>query len=254
MLIGHNAHIQVFKKMRLAHQIPHSFLLTGPSGVGKKNFALYCAELLLQKPIEHNPNVIYLNRPTIQQVRELNSSVSKTAFASGIRVVVIDNIHAISHQATNALLKTIEEPRTQTIFFLIAPHKQNTLPTIQSRCVHLYFGFVPLQEIQKHLDTSSISELQVIWEGRPAIAQELLHNQDFHAHQKKMFGDSIHFLQANITQRFLIATQYEKESLQDFITMLILIARSQKNYSALNHLYTMQPTNIALHRFIITHQ
>ena len=256
MLIGHQHNIDVFEKMRSKNQVPHSFLLTGSYGVGKKHFALYCAEVLLGGSVEHNPNVVYLNAPTIKEVRALNESVGKTAFFSGNRVVVVDNIHAVSLQATNALLKTIEEPRTQTIFFLIAPNRQCVLQTIQSRCVHLYFGLVPFAEIQQHLDTESIADLQVLWEGRPAVAQDLALNQETRAYAQNILSDVMQFLSASITKRFFIASQYEKEkeTLQNFIRTLALVYRKQKNYTALMRVSAMQPNSVALHRFIISYQ
>ena len=76
---------------------------------------------------------------TVKQVRELGEFMAMTSALSPWRVAVIDSMDEMNREASNALLKMIEEPPPNTIFFLVSHAPGRLLPTIRSRCRRLEF-------------------------------------------------------------------------------------------------------------------
>jgi DNA polymerase-3 subunit delta' len=76
---------------------------------------------------------------TIKQVRELGEFMGMTAALSDWRVAVIDSMDELNKEASNALLKMLEEPPQNTLFFLVSHAPGRLLPTIRSRCRLLHF-------------------------------------------------------------------------------------------------------------------
>ena len=76
----------------------------------------------------------------IDQIRELRHKLSQTAHAGGYRIVIINPADTLPVAASNALLKTLEEPSDRVIFFLIDHQTVSMLPTIISRCQKINFS------------------------------------------------------------------------------------------------------------------
>ena len=160
--------------------IPHALLFTGPEGVGKKQaakvFAMACNCLRGNKPVhahrdgphassseresealpcgmcrscrkiaaDVHPDIIFVQpqKATIRisQIRDLCHILAMKPYEAGQRVVIISDAHTMSPEAGNSLLKMLEEPPDKTLLILTAPHSQNLLPTIVSRCQHFRFN------------------------------------------------------------------------------------------------------------------
>lgn len=233
MLIGHQRNKLVFEKMNKSGNVPHAFLLVGPVGVGKKEFALWCGEVLLGKDPHNHPDVFALNTPNIEEVRNLNQIVGKSSFTRGVRIVIIENTPAMNIQATNALLKTLEEPKSNTIFFLLCETKEQVISTIQSRCVSIHFCFVDLKTIQESLNVEPIMDVQVLWQGRPRLASDLLSSNEFHNKTQEMLQDVQVFLQGKIEVCFPLIEKYtqDKHEFQQFLSAVITLYRHNKQWS-----------------------
>jgi DNA polymerase III subunit delta' len=152
----------------------HAWLLAGPKGVGKATFAREAATRVLadaagppvdapglETPEDHriaklveagsHPDLRWLDRLvndktnnlarniTVDQVRSLGDLFDLTPALSPWRVVVIDSIDDLEKSAANALLKMLEEPPANTIFFLVSHSPGRLLPTVRSRCRRLDF-------------------------------------------------------------------------------------------------------------------
>ena len=232
MLIGHERNKLMFEKMNKSGNLPHAFLLVGPTGVGKKEFALWCGEVLLGKDPRNHPDVFELDAPNIEAVRELNKAVGKSSFARGARIVVIKNASTMNTQATNALLKTLEEPKSNTVFFLLCESKEQVISTIRSRCVGMHFCFVPHATIQESLDTTPIHDMQVLWEGRPQVAYELLHDSALREKTQEMLRDIHLFLQKDVNQCFEIIEKYtqDKKEFEPFLVGALTLCRENKQW------------------------
>lgn len=91
---------------------------------------------------------------TIDQVRDLASMVNQTSHRGGQRVVLIYPAHTLNANAANALLKTLEEPPANTVFFLLAHDIKQLLPTIISRCQRLTAPAPELSSAMDYLNTT----------------------------------------------------------------------------------------------------
>lgn len=153
----------------LSGRLPHALLLTGASGLGKKQFAkslsqfIFCenkkegvscgkcrsCQLYLS---DNHPDLIILG-PDEQQkpikvdlVRDVIHRVQQTALRSAYQVVIINDADKLNRNAANALLKTLEEPTGQ-VAFLIETSKPYKLPkTIISRCQQLVFQLPSIED------------------------------------------------------------------------------------------------------------
>lgn len=145
-------------------RLPHALIMTGPRGVGKLQFAnhianaLLCSDISKKEPCgackdcklviaKHHPDFFYLEpelatKPIkVEQIRALTSSLQQTRQRSTYHVVIIQPADMMNTAASNALLKTLEEPTTNTIFLLVTEKINKLLPTIRSRCQQLQFHY-----------------------------------------------------------------------------------------------------------------
>jgi DNA polymerase-3 subunit delta' len=211
-LIGHDEQIAALLDAADAGRLHHAWLLAGPRGVGKGLFARAVARHLLAEAAEpgrrgdgldvdfdhptvrlieagSHPDYRVLERLprdtghdlarniSIAQVRALQSLFATTPSQSSRRVVVIDAVDDLERSAANALLKNLEEPPADTIFFLVSHAPGRLLPTIRSRCRVLRFQ--PLNPAQSegviraqlpNADDREIDALVVLADGAPGMA------------------------------------------------------------------------------------
>jgi DNA polymerase-3 subunit gamma/tau len=148
-------------------RVAHAFLFTGARGVGKTSTArilaktLNCAQGVTHEPCNVCPICIEITKGTstdvfeidgasnngVEDVRELRDSIKYLPSHSRYKIIIIDEVHMLSTNAFNALLKTLEEPpeHVKFIFATTEPHK---LPiTILSRCQRFDFKRVPVAKI-----------------------------------------------------------------------------------------------------------
>ncbi|MCW8931086.1 MAG: DNA polymerase III subunit delta' [Gammaproteobacteria bacterium] len=157
-----------FKNSLKPEQFPHAVLLAGVSGIGKKDLALYYAKSLLcqsPKKNEHtgqveachsnlgdecrscqlfnsanHPDFVHITTPEekkvipVDSIRELIEWSVLSSQMGGKKVILIEPAEAMNPNASNSLLKTLEEPVPGTIIILLTNKKQALLPTIRSRC------------------------------------------------------------------------------------------------------------------------
>jgi len=87
----------------------------------------------------------------IEQVREMVRQIEGRPFEAPARVFVVDDAHAMTEQAQNALLKGLEEPPPTSHVILVTASPQGLLPTIRSRCQALRVGSLPVAAVEAHL-------------------------------------------------------------------------------------------------------
>ena len=174
MIVGQDRAVGQFSDAWKRGALHHAWLLAGPKGVGKATFARVAATRVLadaagpqvnapglETPEDHriaklveagsHPDLRWLERLvndktnnlarniTVDQVRSLADLFDLTPALSPWRVVVIDSIDDLEKSAANALLKMLEEPPANTIFFLVSHSPGRLLPTVRSRCRRLDF-------------------------------------------------------------------------------------------------------------------
>ncbi len=166
--------VSLIKKGRM----PHAFLLSGPDGIGKKlivqEFAKYlfckdgtaCGACRQCVKVDRgiHPDIMQVGKEDvasigIEQSRVINREVYEHPFESQKRIIIIDNSENMTHEAKNALLKTLEEPPLFNIFFLITSSERDIPLTIRSRCIRIVFGPLHRRCLKEHFqNTFSFSE------------------------------------------------------------------------------------------------
>ncbi|MBL7684877.1 MAG: DNA polymerase III subunit delta' [Deltaproteobacteria bacterium] len=174
-IIGHQKNIQSFIRLKSEDKIPHALLLTGPLGIGKKKVAWHFAQSLLcteaSPPCEscsaclkvqqrQHPDFIFIEPEEdvikIDSIRHLKSQLSLQPFEAKFKIALIADAEAMNVAASNALLKTLEEPSEKTLLFLTSSAPYRLLKTILSRCQKMYFSPLRPEEIQSILVGRSI--------------------------------------------------------------------------------------------------
>lgn len=113
--------------------IPHALLFSGGRGTGKTTLARIFAKALETSAVDLYEIDAASNRG-IDDIRELKEAVHTLPFESTYKVYIIDEVHMLTKEAFNALLKTLEEPPAHVVFILATTEEEKLLDTILSRC------------------------------------------------------------------------------------------------------------------------
>jgi DNA polymerase-3 subunit gamma/tau len=157
-------------------RLAHAYLFTGPRGVGKTTAARVLAKAIncTAPPGERsdgsepcrtcescrsfeegrNLNIIEIDAASnngVEDIRELRETVRVPPQGNRRKVYIVDEVHMLSKQAFNALLKTLEEPPPHVLFIFATTEPHKVLPTIQSRCQRFDFRRIPVADIVEHL-------------------------------------------------------------------------------------------------------
>lgn len=159
-LLGQEQAKRMLERPLSSGRLAHAYLFRGPDGVGKKLAAsLTAARLNCAGPDRggacgacascrkwlsgNHPDIVVVSPENgsikIDRIRELCRSLSYPPYESGLRVVIIEDVQAMTQEAANSLLKTLEEPPEQNLLILTAEPSRELLPTIISRCQVIAF-------------------------------------------------------------------------------------------------------------------
>lgn len=184
---------------------PHSLLLCGPVGVGKRTMANLLSMSLVctaqDKPCGQCTPCRRMQRSThgnlitlslsdkektvkVDAVRAVLSQLATFPPEDGNRVVLLFDMDAFTPQAQNALLKAVEEPDDHTYFLLTAVSEQAVLPTIRSRCRVLRVPLWPAELLvnlltDKGYSSQQAQRLAILSGGSPGKALQLDDNAEF---------------------------------------------------------------------------
>lgn len=114
-------------------EIPHAMLFSGTRGTGKTTLARIFAKAIGTADLDLYEIDAASNRG-IDDVRELKEAVHTMPYESAQKVYIIDEVHMLTKEAFNALLKTLEEPPEHVVFILATTEEEKLLDTILSRC------------------------------------------------------------------------------------------------------------------------
>lgn len=173
-----NAHVRdVLYSLFSTKAFPHAFLFTGPKGLGKTSTARIVAKAINcqnnKKKLDGSPkdiepcntcdSCISITNGTnmdileidgasnrgIDEIRDLREKIKLTPLASEKKVYIIDEVHMLTTEAFNALLKTLEEPPAHVVFILCTTELHKVPDTIKSRCFQIAFESATREELER---------------------------------------------------------------------------------------------------------
>jgi DNA polymerase-3 subunit delta' len=181
-------------------RLPHALLLSGPRGIGKQPLVdALIARTLCRMPGDiacgechgcrmlasgYHPDLLNVapaeksRQIRVDAIRQVNGFVSQTAQQGGYRVIRIEPAEAMNVAASNALLKSLEEPGERTLFILVSDVPSRLLATIRSRCQHWNLAVPSLEAAEPWLrERLGDGEEARFWlrvaGGLPLLAEEL---------------------------------------------------------------------------------
>lgn len=180
-VLGQSHVTETLKNAILSDKLAHSFLFTGPRGVGKTTCARILAKVIntpdpkiavedgsyVDTDIDISLNIFELDAASnnsVDHIRTLVEQVRIQPHQGKYKIFIIDEVHMLSTSAFNAFLKTLEEPPPYAIFILATTEKHKIIPTILSRC--------------QIFDFKRISTMEIIEQMKKIISQESLNVEE----------------------------------------------------------------------------
>lgn len=173
-LIGQDVLVKTLSNAIAQNRIPHAFLLTGIRGIGKTSTARIIARSLLCsnseiptiepcgvcsncKAIASDSHVDVIeidaaSRTGVGDIREIIDQVNYSPVMGRLKIYIIDEVHMLSKQAFNALLKTLEEPPSHVKFIFATTEARKIPITILSRCMRFDLPRVSAEKLVEHLN------------------------------------------------------------------------------------------------------
>jgi DNA polymerase-3 subunit delta' len=257
-VIGFDQEFDSILNQLLDNKLSNSLLLTGNKGVGKKYFILQIIEEYINKKVvssqtQHHlsllknnshPNIIIAEKEidektkklknfiVIDQIRKINQFCSETSIIEDIpKFILIDCADDMNINASNALLKILEEPKLNTYFFLISHQPSSLLPTIKSRCLkinlpnHNYDNFSNIIEISNNdINEETKKFLYDITNGSPGLINEYEFDEILNIFERliKLIEDKDPFSESNNdTIKFL--SSLDNDQLKIFLSFIKFI-------------------------------
>ena len=188
-VVGQDHVVRTLKNAIKYNRIAHAFIFSGPRGVGKTSVARILSKAINCKegPGEIPCNVCSNCREItegvsldvreidgasnrgIDEIRELRENIKFSPITSRYKIYIIDEVHMLTKEAFNALLKTLEEPPPHVIFMFATTEIYKVPATILSRCQHFDFKRVSIRQIAENLgkiaasDGITISDKGLLW-------------------------------------------------------------------------------------------
>ncbi|MDD5172605.1 MAG: DNA polymerase III subunit delta' [Patescibacteria group bacterium] len=252
-IIGHQKNIYFLEQNIAKNQLAHAYLFYGPENIGKATVAehfitrLFClckeefreCHLCQQINQKIHPDIFWLHgslkkeKIGVEQIRQIQSFIFSTPFAAPYKIAIIEEADNLTLQASNSLLKALEEPPKKSIIILISRSFNNIIPTLRSRCQALKFNFPGTKEIMAYLKNKhslsqlELSEILKLSLGRPGRALELAKNTEKITQIKKTTSQILSLLNINesdnkfkLTDLIINSETPQKEALENFLIII----------------------------------
>jgi len=252
-IIGHEKQLEMLEADIESGNLAHSYLLCGPSHVGKYTVAKKLA-YILQCPnnfcgncptctqIRKGSHIDVMEFPNnheslkIEQVREIIGRAMMSS-QSKYKIIILQTIDRMTPEAANCFLKTLEEPPEGTVFIMTTSHIREILPTIVSRSRTVRFHSFSVEYLvkilrEKHPDIEDevIENVAKLALGKTGKALDLMEQPDELVYNLKLYKDVLYLLATdNIVERFKYVEELleDDKKLRDFLNVMLHVLRSK---------------------------
>lgn len=232
-IIGHGDIVAFLQKQIQKNRLSHAYLFYGEDHLGKETVASLMAQTVLcfayhqkeamgqrlvpcrdcahchmfenvQHPDVRSVDVLpgkkYIS---LEQILSLQRTVQLKSYHGLHKIIFFPRAHLLHDEAANRLLKTLEEPPKDTIFFLLSDGIHHILPTIRSRCQLIQFHPVKDSELARyaqeyHKEKKIDPKLARIAQGKPGLFIRFIEDKDFLAQYQDMVRSTIRLLSGSL--------------------------------------------------------
>ena len=250
-IVGQEHAIRLLTRMLQRDRLAHAVLFTGIDGIGRQTTAKTLAMALncikppdrvsacracgsCQKMISGNhPDVITVNPSgvfiKIDQVRSLRKQLRFGPLEGGRRVIIINDGQAMNAEASNAMLRMLEEPPNNTHIILTTSQTTDLLRTIVSRCQQIAFRPIPVTKIadvlvaRKGLDRDTATAMAILAKG--SLGKALSADSEKWMRWRRNLLEHVGSISTESTQALFVfaeAVARDKDTLQDALDMIII--------------------------------
>jgi len=239
-VFGHDWAVEMLHGHVTQAALRHAYLITGPSGVGRRTLAIRLAQALscpspsapgvpcrtcrACKQVEAGQNIDLMlvqaehegGTLKVEQVREVQKFLSLKPYQSAYKIVIFLRFQEANPNAANALLKTLEEAPSYGLLLLTADNAEQLLPTIVSRCEILRLRPVSVEAVESFLVARQIEPerarlLAHLSDGRPGYALRLAGDEKTLGFRAEKLDDLRNLLAAPLRERFAYAEKIAKD-------------------------------------------
>jgi DNA polymerase III subunit delta' len=244
-IIGQTNLTSLFESSIKSNAISHAYLILGPEHVGKTTMVIDvamalnceaktrpCGECISCKKILKNmhPDIFEISLESIktseqktkkeigiEEIRRLQQLANLTPYEGKYKVFIINGADLLSNEASNCLLKTLEEPSPNIIIFLLASDETNLLPTIVSRCQKIQLQPLSIKETQNVLVEKFGASIEkgkfaaYLSEGKLGEAITIIRDEKQIEKRYKIISEFLPLLESDINQRFYYVSQLDDD-------------------------------------------
>lgn len=243
-MLGHEWAVAMLKEHIANDRARHAYLFSGPQGVGRRTLALRFSQALncpqptapgepcrtcrTCQQIEgtQHPDLTVMQAERVggvlkvDQVRELQRSLSLAPYQAHYRIAILLRFEEANPSASNALLKTLEEPPQHVVLILTAESGESLLPTIVSRCEMLRLRPLDLGTVERglqtqwHIPQEQARLLAHLCSGRIGYAISLHRHPELMQQRREYLDEHSRMLSASRVERFAYAESLAKDKEQ----------------------------------------
>ncbi len=239
-VIGHDWAVSMLRGHLSNGELRHAYLFTGPKAIGRRTLALRFAQAInCQHRISpadpcgkcracvhtlagQHPDLSIVQAEIeggnlkVEQVRELQHTLSLAPYESQYRVALLLRFHEANINAQNALLKTLEEAPPKVVLFITADSAESLLPTIVSRCEVLRLRPMPIaalqSELQRRGEEDNLAHLYAhLAGGRLGYALQLIEDENLRNQRTHSLDTLVELMENNRLARFATAEILAKD-------------------------------------------
>ncbi|OGJ50451.1 hypothetical protein A2335_04555, partial [Candidatus Peregrinibacteria bacterium RIFOXYB2_FULL_32_7] len=190
-MLGHQKQYGALKNDLKVGSLAHTYLFSGPKGIGKftlaKEFAREILGLAKENLLESNIDISIVcdngDSLKIEEIKKVCAS-AVLSIQEKYKIILIKNIERLTNEAANAFLKTLEEPNQRVIFILTTSDFQKVLDTIKSRARILNFQILSNEEMKNFAQDFNLEEKllkkYLFWSaGRPGKFFKFAHDEEY---------------------------------------------------------------------------